>query len=729
MAAGLPKRRQAASLTRSTFVARVFSGLVPFLVLSVARLQAFAPDAGEYRDAPVVALDCAESKSGERFMYRTQRNLATDLGETTFAKKRLTHVLIGVLALLAFFAVAPRLASAQSGALRSIVTTGWIAAGSNSLTVADVSGFAVGDWVIVEIGKEPGQGMRGTRGVGGSWPSYSYPTVDAMNASTTVPATFVWVESTGVVYQRIDGQWKIPWPPAYYTAKAIPRSLQARITTINGSTLTLDKSAVIGVSGANVYLDVAPIINQSIANASTGVTVPPGNFAIGGTLWILDKTGFTFAGSGKSQTKFFSPKGVPSAQLEIRTSPNSTIRDFTSQGNWRDNGFGLNWTGSTPAASFQPASDVELPQGSHWPRAINVTMSSHRSVVKDIEVIDTAQMAVMVTFADEIWAFRVSNIQNDPMRQYLQWQFQWVNTTGGGCVDCSIVSPKVIAGFEAFRSKNVSFIRPRGVNATFAANGAGGWLVEDADLRFTAGSLDFERAVNWSAGGYPIFNINVNGGFMDYLPLGGTIRNAKVVQEGYANAAGETLPGSSIQDRTPNIRIEGGTFAAPDYDASTGKGGSVGVSSRGTGTYVANVRVTGLPNPAAPNVGNIYVQAACIVNGGGNLADPRTPGSIYFFESTPPAEGCTKPSSTSVIPIGSREPTESGTSTSTSTSGTSTTTTTTDTSTGTTSTDTSTGTTSTDTSTGTTTTDTSGGTSTAGPGKRSGTKDRPSKKR
>src|SRR3989344_4145625 len=63
-----------------------------------------------------------------------------------------------------------------TGSLRQITTTGSIAAGSNQLTVPGASGFQVGDWVIVEIGKEQGQGLRGTRGVGGTGPSTSYQT-------------------------------------------------------------------------------------------------------------------------------------------------------------------------------------------------------------------------------------------------------------------------------------------------------------------------------------------------------------------------------------------------------------------------------------------------------------------------------------------------------------------------------------------------------------------------
>jgi hypothetical protein len=80
---------------------------------------------------------------------------------------------------------------------------------------------------------------------------------------------FAWAEDSGYVSWWLDGAWfnmapnrpNIFYTGHYYLGKAIPRSLQARITSINGTTLTLDRSAAVSTTDATVYLDSAPIIN------------------------------------------------------------------------------------------------------------------------------------------------------------------------------------------------------------------------------------------------------------------------------------------------------------------------------------------------------------------------------------------------------------------------------------------------------------------------------------
>ena len=85
---------------------------------------------------------------------------------------------------------------------RSIQTTGSISAGSNTLILAGPTSFIVGDFVIVEIGKEPGAGMRGTKGVGGTWPTKSYPDLTAMQADISqIDGLYAWREDTGEVYR------------------------------------------------------------------------------------------------------------------------------------------------------------------------------------------------------------------------------------------------------------------------------------------------------------------------------------------------------------------------------------------------------------------------------------------------------------------------------------------------------------------------------------------------
>ena len=61
-------------------------------------------------------------------------------------------------------------------------------------------------------------------------------------------------------------------------------------------------------------------------------------------------------------------------------------------------------------------------------------------MAQDVRVIDVAQHAIGVIYAENVWGRRVENIQNDLMRQYITWQIQWSDTTGGGCEDCEVRS-------------------------------------------------------------------------------------------------------------------------------------------------------------------------------------------------------------------------------------------------------------------------------------------------
>jgi hypothetical protein len=500
--------------------------------------------------------------------------------------------------------------SAAPNNLRIIVTTGSISGGSNQLNVASASGFAVGDWVIVEIGKEAGQGQRGTRGVGGTWPAKSYPTEAALLADRSQPNRLhAWAEDTGYAYWWLDGQWYDLAPNRpntfytgqYYLGKAIPRSLQARITAISGNTLTLDKSATVSASGANVYLDTAPIISNIIASGGS-FSLPAGDYPTGGVIWIRDKGGFVLSGQGKDQTRIYSPKGVPSAGIQAYNSPSTMIRDFTLQGNFRDQGFGMNWTGSTTAGTNQPVTEYDVPQGAGFPRGILIHVASNNSVVQDVRVIDVAQQAVGVTYASNVWARRVVNIQNDLLRQYVQWQFQWVDSDGGGCEDCEVRSNYLISGFESFKATNTQFIRPKGLNAMFAMNGAGGWIIDGADLRFTPNSLPPESDRYAASPWHPVLNINTNIGVTPQTEMGGTIRNMTIIQSGYLNANNDSLKGVNVNDKNPNIRVEGLAFYAPDFKSGSVSNGPLGMNSTGPSTTVNGVRVIGKPQPGRANI-------------------------------------------------------------------------------------------------------------------------------
>ena len=411
------------------------------------------------------------------------------------------------------------------------------------------------------------------------------------------------------MFRWLDGQWfnMAPNRPntfytgSYYLGKAIPRSLQARITAISGNTLTLDKSAVASASGANVYLDTAPILTTMIASGGD-LSLPAGKFPTGGVVWIRNKSKFVMSGAGTDQTSIYSPKGVPSAMIQADSSPNTTVRDLTLQGNFGDQGFGLNWAGSTAPATNQPVTETDVPQGGTWPRGILIHGGSHNSVVQDVRVVDVAQGAVSVSNADNVWARRAQNIQNDLLRQYVAWQFQWADTTGGGCEDCEVRSTYVIPGFNSFKATRVSFVRPRGRNAIMSMNGSGSWLIEGADLRFTANSLHPQGYVTPF---HPVIDANTNIGITSQVSLGGTIRKITIVQEGYLNAKNDSLRGIVVNENNPQIRIEDAAYYAPDYKAPTASTGAVGLNSTGLDTVVDGMLVVG---KAQPGQANIFVQ-------------------------------------------------------------------------------------------------------------------------
>jgi hypothetical protein len=142
---------------------------------------------------------------------------------------------------------------------KDIATTGSITSGTPTLVVADATGYEIGDPIIVEIGDEPGAGIRGTVGVGGTWPAMSYATAALMNADTTqVDGQWAYQADTGLT-KWWDDDVSQAWsrstraPSDYYESKCLPLALIANITNIVGNTITLDTNASATATNANVY--------------------------------------------------------------------------------------------------------------------------------------------------------------------------------------------------------------------------------------------------------------------------------------------------------------------------------------------------------------------------------------------------------------------------------------------------------------------------------------------
>jgi hypothetical protein len=517
--------------------------------------------------------------------------------------------------------------------LSSRRATGTIRAGSAQFVIdtPPSTPFAVGDSVIVEIGGEAGRGQRGSVGVGGTWPRKRYPTSAVMLADlSNVEGTFAWVETDGSVW-RWEGQLWHEFSTSqpnrryrhYYLARAIPLALQATISHIsgNGTILTLDKAAHADSTGATLYLDNAPVLNRvlrdprydgeanwprvlapsdftAITPADLQLNIPAGEYAIGNALSLRSHPGWKVVGAGSGRTKIFSPRGTRSATLHVSSSPGVRISDLHLQGNARDHGYGLAVT------------ETDAPQGTTYPSGIVFGPGSDNGIASDLVVSDVFQVAVGTSYAAEVWARRVQSVMTDGLRDYVQWMFQWADSRGGGCVECSVESPTILGGFETFKSVGTTFRDCSGVNAVAAANGAGGFLFENLTLRIRAGA---NNGNTWFSVHNPMVNINTNIGLKN-VDLGGTLRNVTMIQEGYVDTLGgkhDTLKGIVVNNRNPNITILGGRYEAPDYRAPSVMHGGMGIDSTGANLVVDGFRVEGRTDGSW---GNINVTSGVIRN-------------------------------------------------------------------------------------------------------------------
>jgi len=469
--------------------------------------------------------------------------------------------------------------------------------GSNRLTLRAAAGFAVGDHVIVAAGGETGAGMRGTAGVGGTWPAKSYATVAAMNADTSQSAnTFAWVTATGDVYQWLSPSW-VPnssVPQTYYTDKAIPKALIAQITAIDGggTNLTLNATASVATMSASVYYDNQFVFNSVLGFSSpvTGnektIYIPAGSFAVGDQIQFLGKTNWTLAGASKDTTTVFSPAGAPSVMFLIEECTAPLVRDMALLGNAHQNKFGLQWG----PISMQ-IGETFISQGATFPSGF-LFHQCNGCTAQDLKITDVFQNAVAGSFTDNMTVARCAVTMTEPLRQYVQWFFECADTTVGGTfTDCSVNSAFLVPGFEAFRSKNVHYIRPVGTNATMSMNDAGLFLIQDAKLTFTTGCQFDEDSFSQFN---PIVNINNNIG-SDFVGLGGTINNIVMLQQGFINAGGSTLGGVNVNAQNANITVNGTSYTAPSPQ-------SAGVNSTGPGTRLSNFTCVGDPWPGQANI-------------------------------------------------------------------------------------------------------------------------------
>jgi hypothetical protein len=503
-------------------------------------------------------------------------------------------------------------------AFKDYHVTGTInSAAPTTLVVSSDPGFQIGDGIIIATGGEPGQGQRGTFGVGGNWPALSYVDAATMNADATqVKGKFAWVEASGAVYQYdvgTPGAWQAM--TYYYIAQSVPKALVTTITNIVGLTFTLADGGG-GTTNADVYFDNEPIFNALTGEfdpmpSNDELVIPAGIYAIGQPLRILDKDGLTVRGLGQDTSIIMSPRGTPCVQIKTASGADMTYRDFGILGNARNNGFGFYYTRATGGGGTLVPEDFEFDTaipGDSFCRGAYFENCTNCEII-DCKATDTWQMAFGAQGGANINATRCSIYMTEPMRAYLQWPFGWADVDGGTITDCVFDSPYLTRGFEDFRSRGLTWTRPVSRNGTFSVNAGGDWLIDSPEILIEDGSMYSPSEQQFTAIGIPIMAIaanvpNILGGFDN----GGEIRNPNIVQEGYFNLAElRVLPVITSDDDCPNIRVTGeypacdaGTNGYIEHPDGLAQNGIIILNT--SGGFVDGIRVVGTNSQ---NVGNI----------------------------------------------------------------------------------------------------------------------------
>lgn len=473
-------------------------------------------------------------------------------------------------------------------AASSFATTGSISASSNSLTVADASGFAINDYLIIEIGGESGAGARGTIGVGGAWPDLSYANAAAMNADTgQADGQYAYLIDTGNVYRSFSGLWE--QQTFYYWAKVIPRGLAARVTAKAGNVLTLDASAVVSTTNANVYFDNFHLADAHTADPDgTEIIWPTGNYAMSAMWWITDRSNWYIHGTSKTATKLFFPKGISDYGLIHFSGSGSgnRVSDICVQGNALAQGYMVAW---------EPGFSGTV---THLESGITFSANSN-STISDTKSIDVFQSGAGCTFCVNTSVYRHDAVLTEGLLGYTQWQIQGADCTGGSFIDCTVTSTKLTAGIEWFRSTGNIIRGYVGVNAVMSLNSADSWQVINPTVTIQANSQisqeSFGRdtaiiAITDTIGGISIAN-------------GGVLTNPTIVVQGYINADNDVLLGISVASAAVvNIRVAGGSYTGPDYAAPSTLFGPAGLRSDGVNTQVSCFTVYGQIQAGTPTV-------------------------------------------------------------------------------------------------------------------------------
>lgn len=489
-----------------------------------------------------------------------------------------------------------------TGGWKTSKTTGSMTAGNPTLTVADASGFSIGDKIIVATGGEAGAGAWGTLGVGGTSPSLNYADAAAMLSDTgQASGKLAWIRSTGFVFQWNGSSWnplKNGSSDLFYWARAVPKALVTTITNKVGNTLTLNANALVNTTNANVYFDVSSVSPTyfdyySGASGNRRLYLPAGDYATSTTLGIGAMDEGYFYGDGPTQSIIFSPDGVPSVNLTIGVAHRWIVKDLGFRGNHKLNSWYVDYYDESTL-------NIRYSRGVQISRAFDTLVMNCRSEGTMNDAFITQAQSNDTVFKSLTCRHVV------PIRCYLQWSLNIADSSDCSMIDCSVDSDYIVPGIECFRSDRINILRFTGKNAIISTNTSGAFYIDIPSLTFTANSIyNYDPDINpLSQNWYPqgvLININTNIGNtsgigLDLASNGGSVLNPTVTTEGYMDATYKIRNKCIVvAPAYQAVMIRGGTITVPIYESPGNE--CYGVISDGDGFTVSGTRFVGFSGP------------------------------------------------------------------------------------------------------------------------------------
>lgn len=281
----------------------------------------------------------------------------------------------------------------------------------------------------------------------------------------------------------LDGSWAIsnfPLGVGYYTnVTHVGKSfISGPITNIAGNVVTVDRTVPSGAVGLPCYRNNADAVKYTVDNLLPWPANKRLAVATATSAPIRSYLTDTYAEIDFNHCELFAPRGTGALRLAIaRISggglKNKRYRNLTLRGNVRDSGYGLSVEGGT----FVQGSSMYFPfnilgsGGEGGGLAINC-------VIENFTFIDNWR-STGVDLALDSFVVNCRSQFTDPLRQYIQWEYQAASSERCAFIDCTIDSDYMRASFEPYKCKGISFIRCGGRNTSFAVNSSGSTIFKD----------------------------------------------------------------------------------------------------------------------------------------------------------------------------------------------------------------------------------------------------------